>query len=63
MAGLVGEVRGTTKQRTYLKYKSESDDHREGTWSPDPEDEQECLNCMVEDSETKEWVLPYQFHT
>lgn len=63
MGGMVGEVRGVTKQKAYLKYKSESEDHMEGTWSPDPEDEQECLNCMVEDSKTKEWVLSYQHHT
>jgi hypothetical protein len=63
MGGQVGEVRGTTKRKAYVKYKAQSDDFAEGTWSPDPEDEDECINCMIEDRETKEWVLKYQFHT
>jgi hypothetical protein len=63
MAGVVGEVRGTTRQKTYLKYRSQTKDYSEWSCSPDPWDEDECFNSMRQDLKTGEWVLSFRFHS
>jgi hypothetical protein len=60
MGGYGGEVRGSTKIETYLRYVEKCEewdlDH-----SPEPKNKKFCKRWMTWDEARKEWILEFRF--
>jgi hypothetical protein len=60
VGGYRGEVRGSSKIKTYLNYLKKCESW-ELTRIPDPKCKKYCKKQMMWDAEKREWVLRYHF--
>jgi hypothetical protein len=60
MGGYNGEVRGSTKIETYLKYVERCEDW-ELEHKPEPKHKKLCKRLMVWDQTHEQWVLKFRF--
>jgi hypothetical protein len=60
MGGYSGEVRGSTKIETYLRYVEKCEEW-ELDHSPEPKNKKFCKKSMIWDQSKAEWVLEFRF--